>query len=86
MKNKLLWLLTPFLGEDNKLSIKRLLALFFAYEMHRVITTRPWDIYTVYILIVLGINIGIMIGITTYQTLSYFFKSNQNKTNEKETK
>jgi hypothetical protein len=86
MKNKLLWLLTPFLGDDNKPSIKRFLALFFAYEMHRVITTRPWDIYTVYILIVLGINIGIMIGIATYQTLSYFFKSNQNETNEKETK
>ena len=52
MKNKLLWLLTPFLGDDNKPSIKRFLALFFAYEIHRVITTRPWDIYTVYILIV----------------------------------
>jgi hypothetical protein len=25
-----------------------------------------------------------MIGIATYQTLSYFFKSSQNKTNEKE--
>jgi hypothetical protein len=84
MKSKLLWLLTPFLGDDNKPSIKRFLVLFFAYEMHRVITNRPWDIYTVYILIVLGINIGIMIGIATYQTLSYFFKSNQNNTNEKE--
>lgn len=78
MVKLILWFLSPFLSEDNKPSIKRFLALFFAYEIHNVIQ-KTWTELTPYIIIILGVNLGIMIGVATYQTLTYFLKSNNNK-------
>lgn len=72
MKKNILWLLSPFLGEDDRPSIKRFLVLFFAWQIKVVITMRPWDLYTIYVLLVLVVAIGIMQGMTTYQSLQYF--------------
>ena len=73
-KNFMYWVLAPFLGDDNYPSIKRFLIMFFALEIDRVISTRPWDVYTVSIISVFIIMIGILLGLTTYQTLIKFFK------------
>jgi len=77
------WVLAPFLGDDNRPSIKRFLILFFANEIHRVIATPPWDFCTITIITVLVIIIGILLGLTTYQTLIKFFNITKDK-NEQE--
>lgn len=86
LKKGFLWFLSPFLGEDDRPSIKRGLVIFFAWQMSIVITMRPWDIYTIYVLLVLVVAIGIMQGMTTYQTLAKILKTpfNQDKTKEDE--
>jgi hypothetical protein len=77
------WVLAPFLGDDNRPSIKRFLILFFTHEIHRVIATQPWNVYTITIITVFVIIIGILLGLTTYQTLIKFFNITKNK-NEQE--
>lgn len=68
------WFLSPFLGDDNRPSIKRFLILFFTFEIDRVIYTKPWNVYTIAIISIFVIVIGILLGLTTYQTLIKFFK------------
>jgi hypothetical protein len=68
------WFLSPFLGDDNRPSIKRFLILFFTFEIDRVIYTKPWNVYTIGIISIFVIVIGILLGLTTYQTLIKFFK------------
>ena len=68
------WFLSPFLGDDNRPSIKRFLILFFTFEIDRVIYTKPWNVYTIAIISIFVIVLGILLGLTTYQTLIKFFK------------
>jgi hypothetical protein len=68
------WFLSPLLGDDNRPSIKRFLILFFTFEIDRVIYTKPWNVYTIGIISIFVIVIGILLGLTTYQTLIKFFK------------
>ncbi|TXG82459.1 MAG: hypothetical protein E6R13_04865, partial [Spirochaetes bacterium] len=63
------WLLSPLLGDDNKPSIRRFLIVLFAYEIHDVINTRPWNLQTSVIITIFVVTIGILLGLTTYSTL-----------------
>lgn len=86
MKNKLLkiayWFLAPFLGDDNKPSIKRFLIFLFAFEIHNVINTRPWNLQTSIIITIFVVTIGILLGLTTYSTLIKILE--RSKTNQTE--
>lgn len=63
------WFLSPFLGDDNKPSIKRFLIVLFAYEIHDVVNTRPWNLQSSIIITIFVITIGILLGLTSYSTL-----------------
>lgn len=65
----LFWILSPLLGDDNKPSIKRFLIFLFAFEIHDVINTRPWNLQTSVIITIFVITIGILLGLTSYSTL-----------------
>lgn len=71
----LLWLLTPILGSDNKPSIRRLMACFFAYEFH-VSVQKSTDST---ILWAIGTMVGIMLGLTTFQAINEKIKENESK-------
>lgn len=69
------WILTPILGADKKPSIRRLLALFFAYEFHNCINKNT----DASILWAVGTMVGIMLGLTTFQAINEKIKENESK-------
>jgi hypothetical protein len=63
----ILWVFAPILGDDGKPSIKRLLALFFSYQFYTAVQKVPADAGTLW---AVGGMVCILLGITTYQTVT----------------
>lgn len=64
----ILWILAPILGDDQKPSIKRILAVYFSYQLTDILHKGTVDVGALY---ALGGLICVLLGIAAVQSTQF---------------